>query len=60
MTERQVSKRSWGSYGPAMRALPSSKWRAFVEFYLLATPGYGAQDLVEGPRQSIRRAWRIT
>jgi hypothetical protein len=33
----------WGQLGPAMRALPSNKWRAFVEFYLLEEPGYGAQ-----------------
>jgi hypothetical protein len=33
-----------------MRALPSPKWRAFVEYYLLATPGYGAQA------EALRRA----
>jgi phage terminase small subunit len=33
-----------------MRALPSTKWRRFVEFYLLATPGYGAQT------EALRRA----
>ena len=32
-----------GEYGPAMRALPNHRWRAFVEFYLLENPGRGAQ-----------------
>ena len=33
----------FGQLGPAMRALPNNRWRAFVEFYLLEKPGYGAQ-----------------
>jgi phage terminase small subunit len=33
----------WGQLGPAMRALPNNKHRAFVEFYLLEKPGHGAQ-----------------
>ena len=33
----------WGEPGPAMKALPNDKWRAFVEFYLLENPGRGAQ-----------------
>jgi hypothetical protein len=33
----------WGQLGPAMRALPNNRWRAFVEFYLLEKPGHGAQ-----------------
>jgi hypothetical protein len=33
----------WGDFGPAMKALPNDKWRAFVEFYLLEEPGRGAQ-----------------
>jgi phage terminase small subunit len=36
-------KDDWGALGPAMKALPSARWRAFVEFYLLEPPGYGAQ-----------------
>ena len=32
-----------GEYGPAMRALPNHRWRAFVEFYMLENPGRGAQ-----------------
>src|SRR3974390_28779 len=32
-----------GEYGPAMRALPSDRWRAFVDFFLLEKPGRGAQ-----------------
>lgn len=30
-------KPDWGELGPAMRALPNDRWRAFVEFYLLET-----------------------
>jgi hypothetical protein len=33
----------WGQLGPCMRALPSNRWRAFVEFYLLEELGHGAQ-----------------
>ena len=33
----------WGEMGPALRALPNNRWRAFVEFYLLEPPGHGAQ-----------------
>ena len=36
-------KQDWGELGPAMRALPNARWRAFVEFYLLENPGHGAQ-----------------
>jgi hypothetical protein len=36
-------KEDWGELGPAMKALPNNRWRAFVEFYLLEPPGYGAQ-----------------
>jgi hypothetical protein len=36
-------KEDWGELGPAMRALPNNRYRAFVEFYLLEKPGYGAQ-----------------
>jgi hypothetical protein len=36
-------KDDWGALGPAMRALPNNRYRAFVEFYLLEKPGYGAQ-----------------
>jgi hypothetical protein len=34
---------NWGEMGPAMRALPHARWRAFVEFLLLEPPGHGAQ-----------------
>jgi hypothetical protein len=40
---KSLVSEDWGQLGPAMRALPSNKWRAFVEFYLLEEPGYGAQ-----------------
>ena len=33
----------FGELGPAMRALPNDKWRAFVDCYLLEKPGRGAQ-----------------
>jgi hypothetical protein len=33
----------WGELGPCMRALPSNRWRAFVECLLLEPPGHGAQ-----------------
>src|SRR5262245_21472669 len=35
--------RTWGELGPAMKALPNDRYRAFVEFYLLEKPGRGAQ-----------------
>jgi hypothetical protein len=28
---------SWGELGPAMKALPNNRWRAFAEFYVLDT-----------------------
>jgi hypothetical protein len=55
MALRRFPKRSWGQLGPAMRALPSEQWRAFVEYYLLENPGYGAQTAAArrgGPRDS--------
>jgi hypothetical protein len=30
--------KNFGEYGPAMRALPNNKWRAFVDFYLVLPP----------------------
>jgi hypothetical protein len=36
-------KEDWGQLGPAMRALPNNRWRAFVEYLLLEPPGHGAQ-----------------
>jgi hypothetical protein len=36
-------REDWGEYGPAMRALPNDRWRAFVEFLLLEPPTRGAQ-----------------
>jgi hypothetical protein len=36
-------KEGFGELGPAMRALPNARWRAFVQFYLLENPGHGAQ-----------------
>jgi hypothetical protein len=35
---RAVARRGdWGELGPAMRALPNERWRAFAEFYVLDT-----------------------
>jgi len=34
---RLPAQDDWGQLGPAMRALPNNRWRAFVEFYLLET-----------------------
>ena len=36
-------KQEWGELGPAMKALPNDRWRAFVDCYLLEKPGRGAQ-----------------
>jgi len=35
--------KTWGELGPAMKALPNDRYRAFVEFYLLEKPGRGSQ-----------------
>ena len=45
MTSAAIKRRDeiWGELGPAMRALPNNRWRAFIEFYLLEPPGHGAQ-----------------
>jgi hypothetical protein len=43
MATALTRKDDWGQLGPAMKALPNAKWRAFVEFYLLEKPGYGTQ-----------------
>ena len=32
-----AARKDWGELGPAMRALPNARWRAFVEFYVLGT-----------------------
>jgi phage terminase small subunit len=44
MTPAAAKRRDeiWGELGPAMRVL-NARHRAFVEFYLLEKPGYGAQ-----------------
>jgi hypothetical protein len=38
-----IRKDDWGQLGPAMKALPNNRYRAFIEFYLLEKPGHGAQ-----------------
>jgi hypothetical protein len=43
MTRGLSAKADWGELGPAMRALPNNRWRAFVEFLLLEPPTVGAQ-----------------
>jgi hypothetical protein len=43
VTKRKSVVEDWGQLGPCMRAPPSNRWRAFVEFYLLEEPGHGSQ-----------------
>jgi phage terminase small subunit len=43
MTRGLPAKADWGELGPAMRALPNNRWRAFVQFLLLEPPTHGAQ-----------------
>jgi hypothetical protein len=43
MTMLSARRDTFGELGPAMRALPSNRWRAFVDFLLLEPPGHGAQ-----------------
>jgi phage terminase small subunit len=38
-----ATNKDWGQLGPAMKALPNNRYRAFVEFYLLENPVKGAQ-----------------
>jgi hypothetical protein len=68
-------KETYGEMGPAMRALPNNRWRAFVEFYLLETytnnnkDNYGAQAAAARqagfgtprttPRSMAHMAWRL-
>jgi hypothetical protein len=68
-------KEDLGQLGPAMRALPNDRWRAFVEFYLLGTftnhrkNNFGAQaeaarkagfgKLKTTPRAMAHMAWRL-
>jgi hypothetical protein len=73
MTARR--KETYGEMGPAMRALPNSRWRSYVEFYLLETytnnnkNNYGAQAAAARqagfgtprttPRAMAHIAWRL-
>ena len=38
----QQDDTSWGELGPAMKALPNDRWRAFVRALVTDTKGYGA------------------
>jgi hypothetical protein len=43
MSARRLAKREdWGQLGPAMRALPNDRWRAFVYHYVTGKPGHGS------------------
>jgi hypothetical protein len=69
------SKEDLGQLGPAMKALPNDRWRAFVEFYVLETltnkhrENYGAQANAARkagfgkpkttPRAMAHMAWRL-
>ncbi len=37
MSNTVARREDWGQLGPAMKALPNDRWRAFVQFYLLET-----------------------
>jgi hypothetical protein len=41
-TSAAVAAETWGELGPAMRALPNERWRAFVQHYVTGKPGKGA------------------
>jgi hypothetical protein len=38
-------QQTYDELGPAMRALPNDRWRAFVEFYLLEILTNGNKDV---------------
>jgi hypothetical protein len=40
---RPVRRENWGEWGECMRALPSDRWRSFVEHLVLGAGGHGAQ-----------------
>jgi phage terminase small subunit len=40
---KSLGRPDWGEYGPCMRALPSDRWRAFVEHLVLSAGEHGAQ-----------------
>jgi hypothetical protein len=42
MTAAKKQEPTWGELGPAMRALPNDKWRAFVFALVSDTKGHGA------------------
>jgi hypothetical protein len=49
-------KEDMGQLGPAMRALPNDRWRAFVEFYLLGTFTNHRKNNVGPQAQAARKA----
>ncbi len=46
----------WGELGPAMKALPNDRWRAFVEFYVLETFRNGAKNNYGAQARAARAA----
>jgi len=50
--------KNWGEgqLGPAMRALPNDRWRAFVEFYLLETYTNGRKNNYGAQAEAARKA----
>jgi hypothetical protein len=50
------TKTEWGELGPAMRALPNDRWRAFVEFYLLKTCANGSKNNYGAQANAARKA----
>jgi hypothetical protein len=49
-------KERLGELGPAMRALPNDRWRAFVEFYVLGTLTNKARDNYGAQAEAVRKA----
>jgi hypothetical protein len=47
---------SWGELGPALKALPNDRWRAFVEFYLLETYTNGHKGNYGSLARAARKA----
>jgi hypothetical protein len=46
----------YGELGPAMRALPNNRWRAFVEFYVFASFTNGRKNNFGAQAEAARKA----
>jgi hypothetical protein len=56
MSDQLPVNDDWGALGPAMRALPNPRWRAFVEFYLLETTANGRKNNYGSQANAARKA----